>query len=140
MRVFIILFTGLFLFVTSQSYALEVSPDGPKIINLSDDATSVIVGNPNHASVVLDSPRRVIVNAGEPGSTRLTILGDGGQVLFNDHIVVSGPSEGYVRVRNACINGGDGCQEYNIYQCEGNGPCHDVSLNRDGSAPGRGRR
>ena len=61
MRVIKTLIVGLALCIASHAHALDITPDGPKIINLNEDAKSVIVGNPNHINVVLDNPRMVVV-------------------------------------------------------------------------------
>lgn len=112
-----------------MSMALDVSPDGPRIVSLSEDAASVIVGNPAHASVVLDNPRLMIITAGIPGMTRLTVLGRNGKVIMSENIIVNGATSGMVRVRNACINGGEGCQPTKMYFCEEGDVCHNVIVN-----------
>ena len=125
MRFYILLFT-LTISFTTLAQALDVSPDGPLIVNLRDDATSVIVGNPAHASVSLENSRMLIINAGIPGATNLTVLGSDGRVIMNEKIIVNGASQGYVRVKNACINGGGDCRETTMYYCEEGSSCHNV--------------
>ncbi len=109
--------------------ALDVSPDGPKIVSLPEDASSVIVGNPAHATVVLDNPRLMIITAGIPGMTRLTVLGRQGNVIMSENIIVNGATDGMVRVRNACINGAEGCQPTRMFYCEEGQQCHNVIVN-----------
>jgi hypothetical protein len=109
--------------------SLEVSPDGPQIIHLSEDAGTVIVGNPAHATVAMDNPRMLIVNAGIPGLTSLTVLSRTGKVILSDKIIVNGATENYVRVRNACINVGEGCQPTRMFYCETGTACHNVIVN-----------
>ena len=135
---FIIYLTVLMLGFTSIAMALDVSPDGPKIVNLAEDATSVIVGNPAHATVVMDNPRMLIVNAGRPGMTNLTVLGRNGKVIMNEHIIVNGAAPGYVRIKNACINGGDSCQPTSMYYCEPGQMCHNVMVNEPSVSGGGG--
>jgi len=128
MKILSIIF-GAALFISTSVMALEVSPDGPRIVQLNEDAASVIVGNPAHASVVMDNPRMLIINAGIPGMTRLTVLGRNGNVILSENIIVSGASDGFVRVRNACINGGENCQPTKMYYCEEGDSCHNVIVN-----------
>lgn len=128
MRAISVFFITFFVLVvlSFQVTALDVSPDGPKIVQLPEDGASVIVGNPAHASVVMDNPRVMMINALIPGMTRITVLGKRGNVIFNEHIVVNGPSENYIRVKNACINGGDACQPTRMYYCSEGRQCHNV--------------
>ena len=125
----ILLFTAFAFTHEGQAQDVVVTYDGPTMIDLNEDATSVIVGNPNHAQVVLDNPRRLFINAGQPGMTRLTVLGQNGQVIFNRNIIVGGGSNQMIRIRNACINsGGAACQANRVYYCPEGRRCSDVSL------------
>ena len=126
---FLLILLAFGLFTTSSIMALEVSPDGPRIVSLNEDAASVIVGNPAHATVILDNPRLMIITAGIPGMTRLTVLGRDGKVIMGEDIIVNGPSIGMVRVRNACINGGENCQPTRMYHCVEGRQCHNVIVN-----------
>tara|TARA_B100001750_G_C15520408_1_gene611073 strand:+ start:4361 stop:4837 length:477 start_codon:yes stop_codon:yes gene_type:complete len=125
MRFFTLLLTFV-IFGSTMANALDVSPDGPLIINLREDAQSVIVGNPNHASVSLDNPRLLIVTAGIPGVTSLTVLGENGRVIMNDKIISGGSAQGYVRIQNACINAQGACQPVKMFYCEEGSACHNV--------------
>ena len=101
-----------------QAQDIKVGNDGPVIITLAEDASSVIVGNPANASVVLDNPRRIMVNAGAPGMTRLTVLNVDGKVIFNRNLVVGAGGNGVIRIQNACINAAGGsCTPEVTYQC-----------------------
>lgn len=108
--------------------AIDVSADGPKLVHLSHDASSVIVGNPAHATVSLDNPRLLIVNAGAPGVTKLTVIGKNGQVILDDYVRVNAPTGNMIRVKNACINGGDVCQQTKLYHCQNGQACNTVSV------------
>ena len=87
----------------------------------------MIVGNPAHATVSLENSRMLLVTAGMPGATSLTVLGQDGNVIMNEKLIVNGAAQGYVRVKNACINssGGD-CAETRMYYCEEGSACHNV--------------
>lgn len=137
MKFLTIIFTLILAFSTSVM-ALEVSPDGPRMVQLPEDAASVIVGNPAHASVIMDNPRLLIINAGIPGMTRLTVLGRDGKVILSENIIVNGATAGMVRVRNACINGGEACQPTRMYYCEKGTACHNVIVNEPTVAGGSG--
>lgn len=126
---FLSIFFVLAVCFSSFAVALEVSPDGPRIVALQEDAASVIVGNPAHATVVLDNPRLLIVTAGIPGMTRLTVLGRTGKVIMSENVISNGATAGMVRVRNACINGGEGCRPTRMFYCEQGEPCHNVMVN-----------
>lgn len=114
--------------------AINVSPDGPTIVELPSDAGSVIVGNPVHASVILDNPRKLMINAGVPGMTSIVVLDQKGKVIFNRPVVSSAPTGKLIRVQNACINGGDGCAANKIYYCAEGERCHDVALPQEETA------
>lgn len=111
----------LFLTHPTKASDIAVNYDGPTMIDLNDDAATVIVGNPEHAKVILDTPRRLLVTAGQPGMTRLMVLDRNGQVILNRNMVVgNGGGNGNgstIRIRNACVNGGENCQENRIYHC-----------------------
>lgn len=129
MRIALFIMAASLFMISMPAMALEVSPDGPQIINLSEDAASVIVGNPAHATVAMDNPRMLIVNAGIPGMTSLTVLSREGKVILSDKIIVNGATENYVRVRNACINGSEGCQPTRMFYCEEGTACQNVIVN-----------
>jgi len=131
------LFVSFFLCSTGAK-AIDVSADGPQLIHLSQDASSVIVGNPAHATVALDNPRLLIITAGAPGVTKLTVIGKDGQIILDDHIVVNSPSGNLIRVKNACINGGDVCQQTKMYHCKNGQACNDVSVSEPSYGQGGG--
>lgn len=125
MRILFLVLTLVASFST-QALALEVAPDTPLIINLREDARTVILGNPNHATVSLETPRMLLVTAGMPGMTGLTVLGQNGNVILNEKVIVNGATQGYVRVQNACINADGDCQPVRMFYCEDGSACHNV--------------
>lgn len=134
MRILIIALTILITFPT-LARALEVSPDAPLIVNLREDAKTVILGNPNHATVSLETARMLLITAGMPGMTGLTVLGNNGNVIMNEKIIVNGAAEGYVRVQNACINADGDCQPVRMYYCEEGSACHNVIVAEEAPTP-----
>ena len=120
----------MFLGVTTQARAqddIHVGNDGPVIITLAEDAASVIVGNPLNAHIVMDTPRRLMVNAGAPGTTRLTVLNQAGKTIFNRDLVIGAGGGGMIRVQNACINAdGGACTPDVTYKCKPGQRCNRV--------------
>jgi len=96
--------------------AIRLTPDRTKILRLRENAASVIVANPAHAAVTLDSPRLLILMPREPGTTSFTVLNAAGKVLLERNIIVSGAQPQYVRVRRVC-GGDNACQTSNYYYC-----------------------
>lgn len=124
MKKLICLLAGLF--ISGQVFALDISPDSPRIVQLSEDASSVIIGNPEHASVAMDNPRLLLITAKRPGMTGLTVLGKNGQVILQENLIINGPTQNFIRIKNACINGGDGCQPTRMFHCEKDTACNNV--------------
>jgi hypothetical protein len=103
---------------SAQNNDIHVGNDGPVIITLGEDAGSVIVGNPTNAYVILETPRRILVNAGAPGMTRLTVLNGNGKTILNRNLVIGAGGNGIIRIQNACINDdGGNCQPDITYNC-----------------------
>jgi hypothetical protein len=99
-----------------DSDAIRLSPDRTKVLRLRENAASVVVANPAHASVILDSPRLLIVMPREPGTTSFTVLNAEGKELLTRNIIVSATQPQYVRVRRVCGNARD-CAPSNYYYC-----------------------
>lgn len=108
---------------------LNMTPDKSELIKLEQDAASVIVGNPNHVNVMLDTPDTLVVIPRTPGASYFTVVGKDGSTLMQRHVVVSGSKENYVRIRRSCGNSTSGrpCEETSVYFCPDS--CHEVSLN-----------
>jgi hypothetical protein len=137
MRFGIIIFSFLVWF-SAPAQSLSISAERPLLINLPEDAASVIVGNPVHASVVLDNPRLMIVTAGLPGTTQLTVLGKRGHIIWNDRLTVNSGGGDNIRITNACINGDDQCQSTKMLSCEKGGKCHSFVIQGIGVSGGGG--
>jgi len=102
--------------VSGDPRAIRLTPDRTKILRLRESAASVIVANPVHATVSLDSPRLLILMPREPGTTSFTVLNAEGKVLLERSIIVSAVQPQYVRVRRVCGNASD-CEASNYYYC-----------------------
>lgn len=98
--------------------SIRLTPDTTKIIRLNEDAASVIVANPMHADIVLDSPRLLVVMPRQPGTTLFTVLNAEGKTLLETNVIVSGTAKPqYVRIRRACSGQQQGCMPSSYYYC-----------------------
>lgn len=105
---------------------LRLSPDSATVLHLPEDAASVIVTNPAHASVVLDSPRVLIVMPRAPGATSFTVLSSGGKTILERQVVVASTAKPkYVRVRRSCTPGDAACVANAYYYCPDG--CYEVT-------------
>jgi Flp pilus assembly secretin CpaC len=105
-----------------------LTPGSTKIFEFSRDAASVVVANPSHVSVFLDTPRTGIVMPRAPGATSFTVLDTQGHVLMTKNVVVSDADENYVRIRRIC-GGDNSCRETTVYYCDGN--CVEVNVGQE---------
>lgn len=99
-----------------DKYAIRLTPDRTKILRLRENAASVIVANPAHASVILDTPQLLILMPREPGTTSFTVLDKEGKVLMERNIIVSAAQPQYVRIRRVCGDSNN-CAPSNYYYC-----------------------
>jgi len=113
---------------------LNLTEDKSEMIRLSEKAASVIVGNPNHISVLLDTPDTIIVVPRLPGASHFTVIGENGKVVMQRHVVVGAPKDDYVRIRRSCNASDANCQQTSVYYCPNT--CHQVLEN---AATGRRR-
>lgn len=106
---------------------LKLTPDKTEMVALENDAQSIIIGNPDHASVLMENPRLLLVVPREPGATYFSVLDKDGAVLMQRHIVVAAPREKYVRIRRSCANATrqGNCEPVSVYYCPD--MCHEVT-------------
>lgn len=116
---------------------LRLTPDKTEMVPLDRDAQSVIIGNPDHASVLIENPRLLLFVPRNPGATHVTILDKDGAIVMQRHVVVSAPREKYVRIRRSCANASrqGNCQPISVYYCPD--MCHEVSVDANSSGPRR---
>jgi hypothetical protein len=135
----VIFMSVMFSVAVAAQDDIHVGNDGPVIITLTEDAGSVIVGNPTNAYVVLDTPRRLMVNAGVPGMTRLTILNRDGKIIFGRNLIVGAGGNGVIRIQNACINAnGTQCVSEQTFDCKPGQRCNRVRPNPPPNVNGSG--
>ncbi|MGQ0526931.1 MAG: pilus assembly protein N-terminal domain-containing protein [Alphaproteobacteria bacterium] len=106
---------------------LKLTPDKSELVRLDGEAASVILGNPNHLSILADTSRTLILVPRAPGATYFTVLDNKGGVLMQRHVIVAAPHEKYVRIRRSC-NGesGSNCQSTQVYYCPD--MCHEIIM------------
>ncbi len=83
---------------------IRLTPDKSQVVRLDRDAASVIVSNPANATVLLDTPRVLVVIPRAPGVTSFSVLDAYGDTIMERSVIVTGRSvqKRYVRVRKIC--------------------------------------
>jgi hypothetical protein len=121
--------------VEKENTALRLTSNKNEIIRLEQDAASVIVNNPAHATVMLDSARLLIVMPHMPGTTSFTVLNSSGEVVLQKDIIVTNVQPKYVRVRRICAGNDASCIPAAYYYCPDG--CYEVTpaASGDGSIP-----
>ena len=115
--------------------ALNLTPDKSELVRLDREASSIVVGNPNHISVLLDAPRLAVVIPRSPGATYFTALDKDGNVIMQRHVIVAAPKKNYVRVRRSCSGAsGNDCQPTSVYFCPD--MCHEIGSGEGTDARG----
>lgn len=106
---------------------LRLAPGKSKTVKLEHDAASVIISNPAHATVFLDSARLLVVVPRAPGATSFTVLDQQGKTLLTQAVMVSErDDEDYVRVTRICGADNPNCVASTTYFCPDN--CAPVSV------------
>ncbi|MGZ9097368.1 MAG: pilus assembly protein N-terminal domain-containing protein [Micavibrio sp.] len=105
---------------------IRITPDKSELVRLETDASSIIVGNPDHLGVLMDNRRLLILVPRAPGATYMTVLDSAGNVIMQRHIIVASPKSDYIRIRRSCAGQGSDCQATSVYYCPG--MCHQVGL------------
>ena len=104
---------------------LRLTSNKNQLIRLDQDAASIIVNNPDHVSVMLDSPRLLIVMPRLPGTTSFTVLNSGGEIVLQKNVIVTNVQPKYVRVRRVCAKGDTSCVPAAYYYCPDG--CYEVT-------------
>ncbi len=105
--------------------SLRLTSNKNAFIKLDRDAHSVIVNNPDHASVMLDTPRLLIVVPHKPGTTSFTVLDRGGDTIIQKDIIITNVQKKYVRIRRMCNDQDPTCVPSAYYYCPDG--CYEVS-------------
>lgn len=121
---------------TATHPVLYITQDKSEMIKLNQEAASVIVGNPTHISVLLDTPNTLVVVPRAAGASHFSVIGKDGSVVMERHVVVGAPKEQYVRIRRSCAGDSRNCQATSTYFCPDS--CYEVRED-GGSATSRRR-
>ncbi len=106
---------------------VRLTPDRSEIIRLDRESRTIIVGNPDHLSILADTSKTLILVPRMPGATHFTVLDGHGQVIMQRHAIIASPKERYIRIRRSCANSDDeDCQETSVYFCPD--MCHKVNV------------
>lgn len=119
---------------SANDQIIRLTPNRTKVVRLDRDAGSVIVSNPRHASVMIDSPRVLIVVPRAPGATALTVLDNNGEPIIERDIIVTGQEEKYIRIRKYCAADDVSCKTSSVYYCPDN--CYAISTETEADAAG----
>lgn len=111
---------------------IQITPEGPAVIKLDEDAASVIVGNPSHATALLENPRLIMVMPAQPGATKIIALDRNGKAILNRHVLVAGGQAGYIRVNRACGSSDNAsCQPVSMFYCPDR--CYETAVTAPGA-------
>ena len=106
---------------------MRMTPDKSEMVPLEKAAYSIIVGNPVHLSVLMDSPNLLVLVPKQPGATHFTVLDSEGKVIMQRHVIVASPKTDYIRVRRSCqLAGETECQPTRVYYCPD--MCHETLI------------
>jgi len=109
---------------------LKLTPDKSTLVDLDQDAGSIIIGNPAHLNIMTDTTRRLVVIPRQPGASHFIVLGREGQVVMQRHVIVASPQKDYIRIRRNCASSEDeGCTPTSVYYCPD--MCHEIAVPRE---------
>lgn len=104
---------------------IRITADRPAIVQLDRNASSVIVGNPAHATAALDSATTLIINPVQPGATSLIVLDSEGQTILEKQLLINAPQASYMRINRICsASTRDTCRQTSVYYCQQG--CHEI--------------
>lgn len=111
---------------------IYLTPDRSELVRLEQEATSIIIGNPLHLSVLADNSKTLVLVPKRPGSTFITVLDKDSNVIMQRHVIVAAPKDKqYIRVRKACAMSDDEkCQSTDVYYCPDT--CHSIGIAEEG--------
>ncbi|MCC7304784.1 MAG: pilus assembly protein N-terminal domain-containing protein [Alphaproteobacteria bacterium] len=105
---------------------IRLTPDKSEIIRLPRPGAAIVLGNPNHLSILADNAQTLILVPKAPGATYFAVLDDKSNIIMQRHVIVASPKEKYVRIRRSCADGTEGCKPMQVYYCPD--MCHEISL------------
>lgn len=109
--------------------AIRLTPDKSEIVKLEEEASSIIVGNPAHLSVLADSPKTLVLVPKAVGATHFSVLNKKGDILMQRHVIVAGPTTDYIRIKKTCASDAEGCEQTSVYYCPDT--CHEIESHKE---------
>jgi hypothetical protein len=127
----------------AQITPLTLTPDKSATLALPADAASVVVANPAHANVFLDTPRLLVIVPKAVGTTKLSVMDAGGKLIAERQIIITDRAQSYVRITRMCgavgalATGSQPCQPSSLYYCPASGcvPVATTPINTAQAAP-----
>lgn len=89
---------ALLLAAPAGAAALDVAMDHARIVRIDREAATIIIGNPSIVDASVHDARTVILTGRSYGSTNVVILDEGGAVLLDENVTVTGDEANSVRV------------------------------------------
>ena len=112
---------------------LRITPDKSELIRLNQEAATILIGNPNHLSILAENGKTLVIIPHEPGASHFTVLDKQGEVIMQRHVITAAPKQNYVRVRRSCSGSNSkDCQETSVFYCPD--MCHSIQTNNNKSA------
>jgi len=105
---------------------IKLTPDKSELIRLNAKAGSVIIGNPDHVSILAENAKTLVLVPGVPGATHITILDQQANILMRRHVIIAQPKERYVRIRKPCRGEDETCEPTRVYFCPD--MCHEINM------------
>ena len=105
---------------------IKLTPDKSELIRLGEKAGSVIIGNPEHVSILAENAQTLVLVPGIAGATHITILDQDANILMRRHVVIAHPKERYVRIRKPCRGDDEACEPTRVYFCPD--MCHEINI------------
>ncbi len=124
---------------------IRVTPDKAEMVRLERDATTVIVGNPVHASVMVENKNLLVIVPKRPGATYFTVMDSNKQIIMQRHIIVAAPKEKYIRLHRNCNTpamSGEAqydlgeCYWMSVYYCPEGEQCHEIYFHEEEGGEG----
>lgn len=104
--------------------AIRLTPDKSEIIKLDTDASSIIVGNAAHLSILADTPTTLVLVPKIAGATHFSVLDKRGNLIMQRHVLVAAPTTDYIRVKKTCSGENEDCIATSVYYCPDT--CHEI--------------
>ncbi|MGH1399409.1 MAG: pilus assembly protein N-terminal domain-containing protein [Alphaproteobacteria bacterium] len=105
---------------------IKLTPDKSELIRLDKKAGSVIIGNPEHISILAENAKTLVLVPGAAGATHITILDQDSNILMRRHVIVAQPKERYIRIRKPCRGDDKTCEPTRVYFCPD--MCHEINM------------